>query len=402
MAGICLATAAAVPACDTVRSSPVTPAAGADCTTPGITENQVTLGLLYPDTGNASSLFLPFRAGVDARLGVANAAGGVNGRQVVYRWRDDESRPQANLAAAHGLVDTDQVFGIVESTIVASGSAEFLHSRGVPVTGASLETAWTLYDNMFSYSNVINDGPSVTTWGKFVADRGGQRAVITETSFSAASVSFARALKDSLEAAGIRVVDTIDVTSPVNFVDIGRRIKASRADVLTGAITGGSFGQVAAAARGVGADLRVILSPTGYDQSLLGLFRTALAGVFYFVDFLPFEMDTAAHRAFLDAMARFAPQMQPPNQQTALSGWLAADMFLRGLEAAGSCPTRHSFITGLRAVHDYDGRGLLPGPIDFGANSRKINLCYTFLRVSPDGRRFELVDPVPLCGSTLS
>ncbi len=401
MVGLCIATTAAVPACDTTRDSSVTPSAGAGCQTPGVTGNQVKLGLLYPDSGNAASLFFPFRAGVDARLGVANAAGGVNGREVVYNWKDDESRSEANLAAARSLVDADQVFGVIESTSVATGSAEFLHNRGVPVTGASLETPWTIYDNMFSYSNLIADGPSVTTWGDFVAARGGHLAVITETTFSAASLSFSRAMKASLEAAGVRVVETLDVTSPVSMADIGQKIAKSGADVLAGAITGGSFGQVVAAARGAGADLRVVLSPTGYDQSLLRLFGAALAGVYYFVDFLPFEVDTAAHREFLEAMAHYSPYMQPPNQQTALSGWLSADIFLRGLQAAGPCPTRRDFITRLRAVDDYDARGLLPGSINFGVNSGKLNPCYTFLQVSPDGTRFQVVDPVPLCGRPL-
>ncbi|MGF7235705.1 MAG: ABC transporter substrate-binding protein, partial [Frankia sp.] len=63
------------------------------CASPGVTGTQVNIGLLYPNTGNSASLFGPFRAGVDARLGVANADGGVNQRTVTYTWADDASDP---------------------------------------------------------------------------------------------------------------------------------------------------------------------------------------------------------------------------------------------------------------------------------------------------------------------
>nr|WP_322747145.1 MULTISPECIES: ABC transporter substrate-binding protein [unclassified Frankia] len=400
MAGLYLACGLVIPACD-AQNTPIRSSTAADCREPGVTKDQITLGMLYPDTGNAASLFLPFRAGVDARLGVANNAGGINGREVVYTWRDDESRATANLAAAHSLVDTDDVFGIIESTSVASGSAAFLHDRGIPVTGTSLETPWTIYDNMFSYSNLIANGTSISTWGDFVAAHGGHTAVVAQATFSATSLSVAAELTASLRSAGIRVVATLDVTGPIDAADIGGRIRDSGADVLVGAVTAASFGQVVAAARAARAGLRVILSPTGYDQNVLRLFGTTLAGVYLFVDYAPFESDTPAHREFLQAVPYYAPQLQPPNQQAALSGWISADMFLRGLADAGPCPTRQRFITGLRAVHDYDAHGLLPAPVDFTAGFGQLNRCYTFLQVSSDGKRFQLVPPTPLCGSRL-
>jgi ABC-type branched-subunit amino acid transport system substrate-binding protein len=397
-------TCAAAAACDAADASQVSSVDDPPCNSPGVTADQVKLGLLYPFSGNASTLFRPFRAGIDARLGVANDAGGVHGREIVYTWRDDESREAGNLAAARSLVDSDQVFGIVESTSVATGSAEFLHERGVPVTGASLEAPWTVYDNMFSYSNMIADGPSISTWGEFAAERGGHRAIVVESTFSSASMEMAKQLADSLRAAGIEVVDSVDVTTvptSADIVDIGNRIADTGADVVVGAVTGLAFAQVVAGARGAGADLKVVMSPTGYDQSILGLFHEVLAGVYFFVDYVPFESATQSHHAFAAAMTSYAPYVQPPNQQVALSGWISADMFLRGLQEAGPCPTRERFVAGLRAVHSYDAAGLLPEPVDLTADFGKLNLCYTFVQVRPDGAGFEVVEPAPRCGTRL-
>lgn len=359
------------------------------------------LGLLFPDSGSAASLFGPFRAGVDARLGVANAAGGVLGRKVTYAWRDDGSQPETNRVAATALVNTDKVFGIVESTSVATGSADLLHDQGIPVTGASLESVWTVNDNMFSYSNLVSAHASVSTWGDFVAAKGGHTAAVVVSQFSDTSRAFAAELTESLTAAGIQVVTTVDATAPIDYPTLGAKIRNSGADVLVGAVTGTAFGQAVLAAKGANANLRVVLSPTGYDQRMLDLFKTIISGVYFVVDFLPFELARPAHRTFLDAMANYAPEIQPANQQAALSGWISADMMLRGLTAAGPCPTRRGLIAALRAVHDYDAGGLLPGPIDFTKDFGQLTKCLTFVRVTPDGRRFEVTDPVSRCGSAL-
>ncbi|KJE24582.1 amino acid/amide ABC transporter substrate-binding protein, HAAT family [Frankia torreyi] len=371
------------------------------CAEPGVTPDAVRLGLLYPDTGNAASLFAPFRAGVDARLGVADAAGGVGGRQVRYTWRDDASNPAGNEAGARALVQTDRVFGLIESTSVASGSAAYLHGARVPVTGTSLEAAWTQNDNMFSYSNMISDGPSVTTWGAFVAERGGRTAVIAQSAFSATSMTMADKLALSLQAAGIRVVGRVDATGPIDIPGIGEKVRASGADVLVGAVTGAAFGQVVVGARAAHANLRVILSPVSYDQRLLRVFGPVLAGLYTFVDYQPFEVGTPAHQRFLAGMLKYAPQVSPPAQQAALSGWISADMFLRGLAAAGPCPSRESFIRGLRGLKGYDADGLLPAPIDFSSHFGQINRCYTFLQVTADAQHFELVPPAPRCGDEI-
>jgi branched-chain amino acid transport system substrate-binding protein len=376
----------------------VTPPA---CAGPGISVDEIRFGLLYPDTGNATSLFASFRAGVDARIGLANETGGVHGRKLVYNWRDDASNPSGNLTAARRLVEVDHVFGIVESTSVATGSADYLNQNRIPVTGTSLEAAWTQKDNMFSYSNMISDGPSVTTWGEFVADYGGRAALIAQSEFSATSMTLADKMEASLESAGVRVLGRIDATGPIDIPGIGQKVRDSGADVLVGAVTGAAFGQVVMGARAAEADLRVILSPTGYDQSLLRLFGPVLAGVYTFVDYLPFEQETPAHQQFLTAMLKYAPQVAPPTQQAALSGWISTDMFLRGLSAAGPCPTREAFIKGLRAVRGYDAQGLLPAPIDFTATFGQINRCYTFLQVTPEAQGFALVPPAPRCGTEI-
>jgi ABC-type branched-subunit amino acid transport system substrate-binding protein len=367
------------------------------CTSPGVSRDQIQLGMVYPNSGNAESLFGSFRAGVDARFGVANDVGGVRGRKVTYSWQDDESTTQTNLAAATSLVNSG-VFAMLESTSVATGSAAYLHSQGIPVVGSSLEEPWTVYDNMFSYSNLLAASGSVSTYGDFIASHGGHRAVIVVSRFVPTSVAFAAELTASLKSVGIPVVATVDATSPINYVNLGKQIKDSGADALIGSVAGPAFGQSVLAAIGAQAGIKVALSPAGYDARMLNLFKTVIAGTYFVVDFLPFEADQPAHREFLAAMTQYAPETQPANQQAALAGWISADIMLRGLQASGDCPTRAGLISALRAVHGYTADGLLTQPIDFRADFGKLTRCLSFVQVSADGRHFTPVDPMPQCG----
>ncbi|MCK9876904.1 ABC transporter substrate-binding protein [Frankia sp. Ag45/Mut15] len=395
----CLSAVSGLVAC-TSTSSTVTPAAA--CAGPGISRDAIRLGLIYPDTGITASLFATFRDGVDARLGVANAAGGVNGRQITYTWRDDASSPAGNQAAAHSLVDNDAVFGLIESSLSAGASADLLHRAGIPVTGTSLDPDWAGHDNMFSYSNLVARGSSVTTWGRFVADQGGHRAVLIQSAFSQTSMVLADEMERSLRAAGIPVVDRVDATSLIAVAALGEKVRASGADVMIGTVTGAAFASLLRATRGKPSKLRVILSPTNYDQGLLERYRDALPDVYTFTDYQPFELNLPAHRRFLAGMRAYAPQVTPPTQQAALAGWISADMFLRGLVAAGPCPSRALFLHGLRALRGYTADGLLPAAVDFATSTAQVSQCYTFLRVNHAATGFEVLPPAPRCGQTIA
>lgn len=105
-------------------------------------------------------------------------------------------------------------------------------------------------------------------------------------------------------------------------------------------------------------------------------------------------------------MTRFAPETQDPNQSVVLGAYASADLLVHGLQTAGACPTRTAFITNLRATHNYNAAGLVPGGIDLGTNKGVPNVCLTFVTVNSAGTAFQL-DPSPnggeqWCGTRLS
>jgi len=367
------------------------------CSTPGFGPNEIKIGWIYPDSGPIASALAATRSGFIARVEQQNAAGGINGRKITFEWRDDVGSAARNLEAVHELVDGAHVFGVVESTTVASGGADYLRAQGVPVAGLPAEPVWAdrHYANMFAHAYVITDGPSVDVYGTFVKARGGTKAAILVSDVDQGSSQISEKVADSLRAAGIEV-------SPERFVynsnstdplQIGQQLKDAGVDTVAGALPAADISKVMEAARVVAAPVKIFLSAAGYDRRVLQQKGATMAGLYTYMTYVPFLSRTPAHDRYLAAMRAYAPELQPPDQELALVAYLSTDIFLTGLLRGPACPTRASYIQTLRNVTDYDAGGLLPGPVDF-KNWGQLNLCYTFLQVNERGTGYELVkDP---------
>ncbi|OHV42757.1 ABC transporter substrate-binding protein [Pseudofrankia sp. BMG5.36] len=367
------------------------------CTTPGFSADAIKIGWVYPDTGPLAQALGAARSGFIARVEQQNAAGGIHGRKLTFVWRDDAGSAPQNLEAMHDLVENEQVFGVVESTTAASGSADYLHAKGVPVAGLPAEALWAdhRYDNMFAHGYVITDGPSVDTFGTFVKARGGTKAAIVLSDADQVSNQISQKVADSLRAAGVEVSPEKFIYNPTHTdpVQLGQQLKEAGVDTVVGALSAVDTSEVMEGARAAGATVKVFLSAAGYDRGVLQEKGPAMAGLYTYMNYVPFLNRTPAHDLYMDAMRAYAPELQPPDQELALVAYLSTDIFLTGLLRGPACPTRASYIETLRGVTDYNAGGLLPGPVDF-KNWGQLNLCYTFVRVNNQGTDYELVkDP---------
>ncbi|WP_083419287.1 ABC transporter substrate-binding protein [Pseudofrankia sp. BMG5.36] len=381
---------------------------GGACSTtvPGITPTEVKAGMVWSDTGPGAATMRSFRAGVDARFHVANEEdGGVYGRKVTYAWRDDQADQQLNLSAVQELLDQEKIFGLIYAPGAGTQSAKLLQERSVPVTGIASDPVWLGMNNMFSWF-YLGNGSSTTT-GRYVRDQGGTRAAVFAVDAIASSGDFAQQTAASLKANDVRVVKTFYIGEITSWQTVAQQIKANGIDALAGVLMPAGAAELLPELAKIGVTLgdglKVALMPLGYDNSNLTQLGRALAGVSIFTDIQPFELDTADQRKFKQAMSDFAPEIQPPTQDAAADGWISADLFLRGLEAAGTCPTRESFITGLRAVRDYDGAGMTPDASnDLSTNFRQTSTCYSAIKISKDGSRFEPTSSTATCGDVIT
>jgi branched-chain amino acid transport system substrate-binding protein len=380
-----------------------TAGAGASCgagtSAPGVTGDKVHLGLLYADSGTAAADLPAVRAGVDARIGAANAAGGIGGRRIAYDWRDDTGTPAGNLLGSRELVERSEVFGLLEFTSAASGGAGYLADRGVPVVGLATEDVWARYSTMISFA--ATTATQIDTYGQVVATHGGTSAVLLRTGLSAGVAGAAERVGASLRAAGVNVVATLGYTPGADNVgDLARQVVASGADSVVTMLAPDALPGVLREIRDAGAHPSVVLALDGYDQGLLRTAGADLAGTLVPVYFRPVEAGGAPTARYLDAMRRYAPQVDDPAQASSLVSYIGTDLFLRGLQAAGPCPTRASFLAALRGLTRYDAGGLI-APTAVATVQRNPATCFSVLRVDPAGTGFQ-ADQSNLCAKPLT
>ena len=80
--------------------------------TPGVTAKSILLEGTYPLSGPASG-YAPIPVGMGAYFSYANAKGGVNGRQIVWKYEDDGYNPANTVQITHKFVEQDHAFALV-------------------------------------------------------------------------------------------------------------------------------------------------------------------------------------------------------------------------------------------------------------------------------------------------
>ena len=376
-------------------------ASAASCSQPdpGMTKTAIELGAIYPTTGPQGSFFAAVGSGIEARFRAQNASGGIGRRRLQLVSADDGDGLLENESAAHYLVSVDHVFGIIEASTNSDGSGRYLHQLGIPVTGWGITPAWGQYLNMFGYRYSTSPNPNgepTSTVAAFVKAHGGRRIAVLAGG-AAASVTFARQIIETLPAYGLTLAYQ-NLNEPLGQTDYSFDAKAMQragVDTLVTGLDTFSNIDVYKAAEAIGLHFRLGMLPAGYDSRLAAADGSVLAGAYVAIDWRPFELPVPAHQEFKAEMAAVAPSVFPG--QLAMVGWLSADTFIRGLEAAGvSCPTRAGFITNLRKVKGYTASGLLP-PTDFAAVFGKMPLCYWELEIHQSG--FSPSSSQPFCGT---
>jgi ABC-type branched-subunit amino acid transport system substrate-binding protein len=88
-------------------------ASGPAPTIRGVTNNEIRFGISAPFTGPAKELGQNMKMGIETAFNVANAQGGVHGRQLRLVAADDGYEPARTAATMKELYERDQVFALI-------------------------------------------------------------------------------------------------------------------------------------------------------------------------------------------------------------------------------------------------------------------------------------------------
>jgi branched-chain amino acid transport system substrate-binding protein len=205
--------------------------------TPGVTKRTITIGGTFPLTGPAA-LYGAIPKAEFAYFSYVNAHGGVNGRQIVFKYYDDGYNPANTVPLTHKLVEQDKVFAIYGALGTAPNLAtrDYLNKAGVPqVLLATGDSYWGSQYKKYPWT--IGYNPSYPgesrVYGQFIRTKVPQAKIGVLYQDDAYGQNYYDGLVQGLGDAKSKIVDAekYDATQ----TDVSQQIvklKASGANVL--------------------------------------------------------------------------------------------------------------------------------------------------------------------------
>ncbi len=358
----------------------------------GVTDKEITLGYIFSETGIAGSTFHNAGDAFQARIDRANAEGGVNGRKIVTELVDDGGQTN-NQQAAQDLVRNRGVFAVVNNSPFAFLGYRFLLENGVPMIGGGYDgNEYGEPGNEDLISILGNTAPTYgvqyTSLPNVMKKLGGEKVAAVAYAVSASSTAAAENLqKYAVPAVGL---DPVYLNTTVEFgtTDVGPLVLAMKnagADaVYLPMVASSNFAVLITAAQN-NLEFKAAVLATGYGQDLLDQPIASQLGpeVVLAQGWAPVELKTKATKQFQADLKKYADYEGVPDfgQYT---GYVTADLALKGLEAAGKNLTREGFIDATKGLGTHDAAGMSCQPIDisrenFGTPPAKT--CGWYMRV---------------------
>ena len=358
-------------------------------TTPGVTATKVEVGVQSSQSGVESSYDGVFTPSAKAAIDAANAAGGVNGRQIVAVDADDQSSPTAGLSAVEGLVQSNGVFAVLNGSSVAPTIFPYLAQKGVPTFDVLPDSPLFGTDqNLFTAEGSWapnNAGEEVSAFLQ-------QLGITTVADFAHATPAgeaAANAINSAAEKNGVKVLyqDSAVPLQSFDVTTVALRLKQLQPQAVIEPLGVTPAISVIHSMQQQGFTPKATILVTGLDPNFLTAGITVPAYVeTNFVQYLGSIGSLApAAQAFREGMAKYAPGVTSLALYAA-GGWATGSLFVHALQLAGKCPTRAGMISAMRAVSSYNPGGLEASAFSFVPTASSPDggsmKCVNFVKIS--------------------
>jgi branched-chain amino acid transport system substrate-binding protein len=378
----------------------------------GVTAKAIKVGYIYSEGGVAGSTFAHADDGFNARIKAQNAAGGVNGRKIDPVLVDDSGQ-QNNLQAAKSLVENDKVFAVVNNSSFAFLSYRYLLENGVPMVGGGYDgNEYGQPGNEKLISILGNIAPVYGAqyspgFVQLMKKAGATKVGTVSYGASASSTAAAQNLqKYSVPAAGLDPAYT-NTTVEFGTTDVGPLVLAMKNAGVDATylplVLSSNLAIIQNAAQN-NLQFKMAVLATGYGQSLLDEPSASTIGpeVVFAQGWAPVELKTAATKKFQADLKKHSGYEGVPDFGV-YTGYLTADLLIKGLEAAGKDVTRDGFITATKGLNTWDAAGLSCQPVDVSAagfGKQPQTACGYYVKIK-DGKFVPFPNKNPIKGKLI-
>ncbi len=365
-----------------------------------------TVGVLTDLSGVASTNNVTYPLGIKAGVGLAAK----EGYKIKYVVVDTASSPAGALSAAQKLVEQNHVFAVFADSSLTFAAEPFLASKGIPVVGVAEDASeWITARNMFSVLGTQDYTKVFSQFGLIFKLLGGTNLASVGYSISPSSSESAKSTAVSAQEAGLKV-GYLNAAFPFGGTNVGPAVLAMKGagiDAFSGSIQTNTEFAMITGLRQQGVNVKAALLATGYGGDLSSGgpgAEQAAQGVYFFTNYQPFELNTAATQQMQSALSTYAGVKGDPTFAE-YNGYATVDAFVQGLKAAGSNPTQAAFINTMLGINNFNAAGL------YGSHSVSFALDQRGLASGPDnclyvvqymGTTFHLVSGAePICGAVI-
>ncbi|SCJ33870.1 Leucine-%2C isoleucine-%2C valine-%2C threonine-%2C and alanine-binding protein precursor [uncultured Clostridium sp.] len=199
--------------------------------------DEIVIGAIGPLSGGASTYGQSVKNGAQVFLDKVNANGGINGKQVVLKFEDDEADPTKAINAYDKLVNQDGVELLLGP--VTSGAANAVGPNatadGVPmITPSGTETNLTTTGGEYVFRTCYIDATQGEVIAKYATENlGAKTMAVLYNKDSDYSIGIAEAAKAQFEENGGSVVEYVSYNEgDKDFSAQLTNIKGSNPDIL--------------------------------------------------------------------------------------------------------------------------------------------------------------------------
>jgi ABC-type branched-subunit amino acid transport system substrate-binding protein len=335
-------------------------AGAATSSAPGVTSNSITVGSISTETGTLASNFGSLIYGEKAYFDYINAAGGVNGRKINYKYQlDDGGSPTTFNSLANTLINQDHVFAVTGVATAFFSPNLFVEAK-IPTFGYNVTGNWTPAPNLFAAGGSVQyygaEAPEVA----YVAKATHSVKIAAVAYGIAASSAACQAASFGLAAAGYKVVYTdFNIAYPGSTVatDV-QRMKQQGANFVLSCMDVQGNVTMARAIKQYGLKITQLWL-NGNDVPTLQANQSLMQGIYFDIQHVPFTAPTSQYpglKLYLAQMRKYEPKYV--YNELSIQGWDSAALFVQGVKMAGKNLTQANVINQINSLTNFTAGGL--------------------------------------------
>ncbi len=339
----------------------------------GVSDDEIRIGAVNDLSGIFAAVGVPATKGANLYFDKVNAAGGVHGRKITYIVEDHGYQMPRAMQGFNKLLNRDKVFAMLQNLGTPMNIAGFklLDSKGIPNVAPLSAARQMLQEpmrNKFTSFSSYYDQARVGV--KYLAGEFGGKEVCTMYLPTDFGKEILEGTKKGAEEAGITfAAETTHKPDETDFVGSLSKLRDAGCDIVSIALGVRQAITVVGTAKKMGLNDMKFLGTSASFLTVVAKVPGGITEGFYAAaswQDLWARADEPAPKAFI---AEYKAKYGEDPVGFAMLGYSAADMMVRGLEAAGPDLTQESFIKGMESLDYVDE--LVGNRIDYGPDDHQ-------------------------------